>query len=163
MAARAKSSCFLPTAISALRFQSEILSSFSFCFFSSRCWSAIAIATCVFTWSNWFSMSRMTCLIMISGCSALSINSFKFARTNVETLSSNAITPPNHFQLPLQLTCLQIQTPCPDVAGLEMAAARCGRANQHADGNANSQPDNPAAYQERGQASYHCSQHQSDE
>jgi hypothetical protein len=31
---------------------------------------------------------------MISGCSALSISSFKFARIKVETLSSNAITPP---------------------------------------------------------------------
>src|SRR6478609_3989140 len=42
-------------------------------------------------------MSRITCLIMISGCSALSINSFKFARIKVETLSSNAITPPKYF------------------------------------------------------------------
>src|ERR1700755_3254121 len=30
-------------------------------FFSSRCWSAIAIATCVFTCSNWFSMSSTIC------------------------------------------------------------------------------------------------------
>src|SRR5438445_9261255 len=42
-------------------------------------------------------MSRITCLIMISECSALSISSFKFARIKVETLSSNAITPPNRF------------------------------------------------------------------
>src|SRR5512135_1077131 len=40
-------------------------------------------------------MSRMICLIIFSGCSALSIRSFKLARINVETLSSSAITPPN--------------------------------------------------------------------
>src|SRR5262249_33387848 len=36
-------------------------------------------------------MSRMTCLIIFSGCSALSIKSFRLARISVETRSSNAI------------------------------------------------------------------------
>src|SRR5437016_8518302 len=39
-------------------------------------------------------MSMMTCLIIFSGSSALSIRSCKFARTNAETLSRSAITPP---------------------------------------------------------------------
>src|SRR5690242_15338887 len=39
-------------------------------------------------------MSRITCLIIFSGSSALSIRSFRLARTRVETLSSNAITTP---------------------------------------------------------------------
>jgi len=34
-------------------------------------------------------------LIIFSGFSDLSIKSFKFARINVETRSSSAITPPN--------------------------------------------------------------------
>src|SRR5579863_6103891 len=36
-------------------------------------------------------MSRITCLIIFSGSSALSIRSLRFARTSVETLSSSAI------------------------------------------------------------------------
>src|SRR5262249_61192830 len=40
-------------------------------------------------------MSRMTCLIIFSGCSALSIKSFRLARISVETRSSNAINPPS--------------------------------------------------------------------
>src|SRR5579864_6659317 len=36
-------------------------------------------------------MSRMTCLIIFSGSSALSIRSLRLARTRVETRSSNAI------------------------------------------------------------------------
>ena len=40
-------------------------------------------------------MSRMTCLIIFSGSSALSIRSFRLARTNVETRSSNAMGRPN--------------------------------------------------------------------
>src|SRR5579862_689293 len=51
----------------------------------------MAMATCVLTCRNWFCMSRITCLIIFSGCSALSIRSFRFARTNVETRSSNAM------------------------------------------------------------------------
>src|SRR5208283_2794532 len=90
-AARARSSCFLSTASSALRIHSLILSSFSSFFFSSKCWSAIAIATWVLTCKSWLFMSRITCLIIFSGSSALSIRSFRFARTNVETRSSNAI------------------------------------------------------------------------
>src|SRR5271157_60988 len=54
----------------------------------------MAIATCVFTCRSWFCMSRITCLIIFSGSSALSIRSLRFARTNVETRSSNAI---NHL------------------------------------------------------------------
>src|SRR5271170_691883 len=51
----------------------------------------MAIATCVLTCKSWLCMSRMTCLIIFSGSSALSIRSFRFARTKVETRSSNAI------------------------------------------------------------------------
>src|SRR5437660_12291926 len=36
-------------------------------------------------------LSRMTCLIIFSGSSALSIRSLRLARTSVETLSSNAM------------------------------------------------------------------------
>src|SRR5271166_4745349 len=36
-------------------------------------------------------MSRITCLIIFSGSSALSIRSLRLARTNVETRSSNAM------------------------------------------------------------------------
>src|SRR6516162_6899814 len=57
----------------------------------------MAIATWVFTCNNWFSMSRMTCLIIISGCSALSIRSFRLARIKVVTRSSSAIVPPNEL------------------------------------------------------------------
>src|SRR5215469_12980458 len=57
----------------------------------------MAIATWVFTCNNWFSMSRMTCLIITSGCSALSIKSFRLARINVDTRSSSAIVPPNEL------------------------------------------------------------------
>src|SRR5581483_7211228 len=52
----------------------------------------MAIATCVFTCRSWFCMSRMTCLIIFSGSSALSTRSLMLARINVETLSSNAMT-----------------------------------------------------------------------
>src|SRR5208282_5521224 len=58
---------------------------------SSRCWSAMAMATCVLTCKSWLFMSRMTCLIIFSGSSALSIKSLRLARTKVETRSSNAI------------------------------------------------------------------------
>src|SRR5882762_9768993 len=51
----------------------------------------MAIATCVLTCRSWFCMSRMTCLIIFSGSSALSIRSLRLARTRVETRSSNAI------------------------------------------------------------------------
>src|SRR5882672_5857551 len=51
----------------------------------------MAIATCVLTCKSWFCMSRMTCLIIFSGSSALSIRSLRLARTKVETRSSNAI------------------------------------------------------------------------
>src|SRR4051812_26603412 len=50
------------------------------------------MATCVFTCMNWFCISRMTCLIIFSGFSARSTMSFRFARINVETRSSNAIS-----------------------------------------------------------------------
>src|SRR5262249_51419282 len=76
---------------SALCIHSAILCSFSLSFFSSRCWSAMEIATCVFTCRSWFCMSRMTCLIIFSGSSALSIKSFRLARIRVVTRSSNAI------------------------------------------------------------------------
>src|SRR3954469_22285030 len=64
----------------------------------------MAIATCVFTWRSWFCMSRMTCLIIFSGSSDLSIMSLRLARISVETLSSNAMTkllgkPPHGFRL----------------------------------------------------------------
>src|SRR6266516_1689950 len=49
------------------------------------------MATCVFTCSNWFCISTITCLIIFSGSSALSIRSLRFARTKVETRSSHAI------------------------------------------------------------------------
>src|SRR5580658_1842009 len=51
----------------------------------------MAMATWVLTCKSWLCMSRMTCLIIFSGSSALSIRSFRFARTKVETRSSNAI------------------------------------------------------------------------
>src|ERR1700691_281575 len=51
----------------------------------------MAMATCVLTCSNWFCMSRITCLIIFSGSSALSIRSFRFARTSLDTRSSSAI------------------------------------------------------------------------
>src|SRR5258707_4053277 len=51
----------------------------------------MAMATCVFTCRSWLCMSRMTCLIIFSGSSALSIRSLRLARTRVETRSSNAI------------------------------------------------------------------------
>src|SRR5882724_3770658 len=51
----------------------------------------MAIATCFLTCKSWFCMSRMTCLIIFSGSSALSIRSLRLARTKVETRSSNAI------------------------------------------------------------------------
>src|SRR5262245_60760364 len=90
-AARARSSCFLSTANSALRIHSASLSAFSFCFFSSTCWSAMAMATWVFTCMSWFRISRVTCLIIFSGSSARSIRSFRLARINVDTLSNKAI------------------------------------------------------------------------
>src|SRR5271163_3681423 len=79
------------TASSALRRQAIAASSCSFFFFSSRCWSAIAMATWVFTWSSWFSISRRSWRTVFSGFSALSIRSFTFARSRIETRSSNAM------------------------------------------------------------------------
>src|ERR1700683_820489 len=52
----------------------------------------MAIATWVLTCRSWFCMSRMTCLIIFSGSSALSIRSFRFARTKVATRSISAMT-----------------------------------------------------------------------
>ena len=45
----------------------------------------------VLTCNHWFCMSRMTCLIIFSGSSALSVRSLRLARTNVDTRSSNAM------------------------------------------------------------------------
>src|SRR6266568_8910459 len=68
----------------------------------------MAIATCVFTCKSWFCMSRMTCLIIFSGCSARSIRSLRLARTKVDTRSSNAIGDSFHDHVrtaaPLQFT-----------------------------------------------------------
>src|ERR1035441_6328453 len=61
----------------------------------------MAIATCVFTCNNWFSMSRTICFNIRSGSSAFSTRSFKFARSNVLTLSSNDIRSSFNPQLPL--------------------------------------------------------------
>src|SRR5216683_1702467 len=88
-AARAKSSWLLSTAISALCIQSFPESSFSRHFFSSMCWSAMETATCVLTWRYWFSMSRITCLIIFSGSSARSTMSLIFARISVPTRSKS--------------------------------------------------------------------------
>src|SRR5882757_8944654 len=46
-------------------------------------------ATCVFTCKYWFSISRITCLIIFSGSSARSIMSFRFARIKVPTRSKS--------------------------------------------------------------------------
>src|SRR6476646_9878497 len=123
-------------------------------------------------------MSRMTCLIMTSGCSALSISSFKFARISVETLSSNAITPPQSFRLAssvtsykrprLQETCtqklgLRIQIPCFDTAALHAAVTRLGGTDHHADGQPHTEPENPATSQQAGDDSEHPAQHQSNQ
>src|SRR5215469_14534020 len=43
---------------------------------------------------NWFSMSRITCFNIFSGFSALSMRSFRLARTSVATRSSNVIRTP---------------------------------------------------------------------
>src|SRR5258708_33649567 len=51
------------------------------------CWSGMETATCVFTCRYWFSISRITCLIMLSGSSARSIMSLRFARIKVLTRS----------------------------------------------------------------------------
>src|SRR5262249_4708496 len=82
---------------SALWIHSASLSEFSLRFFSSTCWSAMAMATWVLTCMSWFCMSRITCLIIFSGSSALSIRSFRFARINVQTLANKAIEPPLAF------------------------------------------------------------------
>src|SRR6476646_1293244 len=104
-------------------------------------------------------MSRITCLIMISGCSALSINSFKFARINVETLSSNAITPPNRFAL----LSPAYKIPRLHVAALEPAAARPGRADHHSQGKPYAQPEKPAAGHQACDNSQHRAQSQSND
>src|SRR5580658_2090848 len=98
-AARAKSSWLLSTASSAFRTHSAAASSFSFCFLINRCWSARAIATCVLTCKSWFCMSRITCLIIFSGSSALSIKSFRFARISVATRSKSAMVLLLYFRL----------------------------------------------------------------
>src|SRR6202040_742232 len=46
-------------------------------------------ATWVFTCKYWFSMSRITCLIIFSGSSARSIMSLRFARIKVPTRSKS--------------------------------------------------------------------------
>src|SRR5215467_8766074 len=53
-------------------------------------------ATCVLTCKYWFSMSRITCLIIFSGSSARSIMSLRFARIKVPTRSKS----PMVFLLP---------------------------------------------------------------
>src|SRR5260370_28201690 len=88
-AASAKSSWLLSTAVSALRIQSLPESSFSRHFFSSMCWSAVETPTCVLTWRYWFSMSRITCLIIFSGSCARSTMSLIFARIKVLTRSKS--------------------------------------------------------------------------
>src|SRR5271156_5202415 len=51
----------------------------------------MAIATCVFTCSNWFSISRTSCFSIFSGSSALSTRSLRLARRRVVTRSMSAI------------------------------------------------------------------------
>src|SRR5215813_10022555 len=49
-------------------------------------------ATCVLTCKYWFSISRITCLIIFSGSSARSIMSLRLARISVPTLSKSPIS-----------------------------------------------------------------------
>src|SRR5262249_33265196 len=84
-------------------------------------------------------MSRMTCLIIFSGCSALSIKSFRLARINVDTRSSNAIT---SSKSPCDCSLLfQICVACL----LQQRPSRDPRAHQHSDGQPCPQPEDPAA------------------
>src|SRR5437016_6826125 len=66
-------------------------------------------------------MSRMTCLIIFSGCSARSIRSLRLARTKVDTRSSNAIGDSFHAFFGI---CLGMQTAC-----VEFARNVCGLAD----------------------------------
>src|ERR1041384_2451651 len=101
----------------------------------------MAMATCVFTCSSWFSMSRMTCLIIFSGCSALSIRSLRFARTKVETRSSNAMMDSFLFRSKLLVVLMRI-------------FARHGRA----DGDSAGEPEASRAEDYRDSGSDACSE-----
>src|ERR1700719_4585182 len=108
-------------------------------------------------------MSRMTCLIMISGCSALSISSFRFARIKVETLSSNAINSSKIISTAF-MPCLQIQVPRAHIAAArQTAAARPSRSNQYAGNKSHAQPEEPASSHQAGNNPQHSAQDQSDE
>src|SRR5580658_514043 len=74
----------------------------------------MAIATCVLTCKSWLFMSRITCLIIFSGSSALSIKSLRLARTKVETRSSNAIW--DSFALVVGRSSLVVPFFAPDAA-----------------------------------------------
>src|ERR1700677_2508793 len=82
----------LAKANDALFFQFAVAASCSAVFFSSKCWSAIAIATWVLTCSSWFSISSTSCLSIFSGSSALSIKSLRLARRRVVTRSMSAMS-----------------------------------------------------------------------
>src|SRR5271163_1948839 len=51
----------------------------------------MAMATCVFTCSSWFSISSTSCLSIFSGSAALSIRSLRLARRRVVTRSISAM------------------------------------------------------------------------
>src|SRR5258705_952142 len=83
----------------------------------------MAIATCVLTCRSWFCMSRMTCLIIFSGSSALSIRSLRLARTRVETRSSNAIK--HLVVLVVGRLSLVVRLWLPDIMGQGQGNIRC--------------------------------------
>src|SRR5712671_7991037 len=117
----------------------------------------MAIATCVLTCKSWFCMSRITCLIIFSGSSALSIKSLRLARTNVETRSSNAMVDSFFELLALPLQCqvfFFVGSVYCRALGTFRSLPSEGRADCYSDGDSDGEPEGVVSSEN---ASY-CSQ-----
>src|SRR5882724_3064349 len=91
-------------------------------------------ATCVFTCKYWFSISRITCLIIFSGSSARSIMSFRLARIRVPTRSKSPMVflPSDELRMPrCGKCCRELSENCSgaEIAGDKILEAR-GQATQ---------------------------------
>src|SRR5947209_7476605 len=100
-------------------------------------------------------MSRMTCLISFSGFSALSTRSLRLARINVETLSSNAITPPNPFRNSCPVVLLSRTDLALKTAVCDRIAATVTGANKQSYRQPDAQPQQPFPEHQRNNHSEH--------
>src|SRR4029077_14112941 len=103
----------------------------------------MAMATWVLTCRSWFCMSRITCLIIFSGCSALSTRSLRLARSSVATRSSSAMMD-SFIPISLQLSAFSLVFFVDGFALGALGATKVA-SDYHSDGDTHGQPDRDVA------------------